>query len=230
MEKQNKILLWFFIAVVILSLAGFFNTYIRFFPNLDKFPFIIHIHFLAFVSWFALIVIQPILIRQKNTQLHRKIGKISYFIAPILVITILMLVKNQAQRELPISENDAAIKTFMGLLDAVSFSVYYIIAMINRRNLRWHVAFLMAATLVVFNPGMSRLLNQMQFGLGLWAAVVLPFIVSIGIIVFEKIKLKKPILKSPYFLFFCCWTIEIALFITIPNTEFWRNFVVSTMK
>lgn len=225
MEKKIKLVLFFFLAVVTISLIGFFNSYIRFFPDIYKFPLLIHIHFTAFACWFAMIIVQPILIKQKKYEWHRKIGRLSYFLAPVLVISILLLVKAQVKRVITVSENDAAVIALIGLLDAISFSVFYIIAMHNKSNLRWHVAFLIAATLIVLNPGMSRLLNQIKPGLGLAAAVFLPFIVSSAIIIYEKIKLKRHIVKSPYFLFFCCWTLEIVLFITVPNTEIWRSFM-----
>lgn len=228
METKNKILILFFIAVVAISLSGFFNSYIRFLPNADRFALVIHIHFFAFLCWFALLIAQPMLIKQKKYQLHRKIGKLSYFIAPVLVLTILILVTGQTKREMKISEERAAISAFIGLLDALSFSVYYLIAMYNRKKLRWHVAFIIAATLIILNPGMSRLLNRIKPGLGLPVAVFLPFIISISVILIEKIKYKKPIFKSPYFLFFCCWTLEIILLITVPKTEFWKNLVAQT--
>jgi hypothetical protein len=215
---------------MVITLAGFFNSYIKFLPDTDKFPLIIHIHFAAFFCWLTMIVIQPILIRKGKYELHRKIGKLSYWIAPVLVITILMLVYRQTKREMGIAENNAAVTAFIGLLDAISFSVYYSIAMINQRNVRWHVAFLIAATLIILNPGMSRVFNQIKLGLGLLMAVVLPFVVSIIIILFEKIKYKRLVLKSPYFFFFCCWTLEIVLFMTIPSTELWRNLIISLVK
>lgn len=230
MEKKTNILLYFFIFVVLISLVGFFNSYLKFFPDFGRFPFIIHIHFLAFVSWFLLLIIQPLLIRRKKTKLHRKVGKISYFIAPILVVTIMILVNEQVRREIQLPENNASVTAFIGLIDIFLFSLYYIIAMINSKNLRWHIAFLIASTLVVLNPGLSRLLNQFQYGLGMVTAVFLPFIVSIFVIIFEKVKYKKPILKSPYFLYLCIWTVTIALFATIPNTEFWTNFISNNFK
>lgn len=230
METKYRLLVWFFTAVMVITIAGFFKSYIKFLPDTDKYPIVIHIHFIAFVFWLALMVVQPILIRRKKYDLHHRMGKISYLIAPVLVITILMLVRKQTMREIGVSESNAAVTAFIGLLDAISFSVYYLIAMANKRNIRWHVAFLIAATLVVLNPGMSRLLNQVKPGLGLLLAVILPFIVSITIMLFEKVKCKKPVLKSPYFLFLCCWTLEVVLFMTIPSTELWHNLIVHLMK
>jgi len=227
MERKTTLLIGFFIAVAVISVAGFFNSYLRFLPDTERFPAVIHVHFAAFISWFLLIIVQPVLIRAKKYELHRRIGKLSYFIAPVLVVTILILVNDQTNRILHVSEKEATVSAFIGTLDAISFSVYYIVAMINKRNLRWHITFLIAATLVVLNPGMSRLLNFIKPGLGLPAAVLLPFIATITILFIEKLKYKRPVLKSPYFIFLCCWTVEIGLLMTIPSTELWKDFVLN---
>lgn len=230
MERKTNVLLYFFIFVLLISLLGFFNTYLKFFPHVGKFPYVIHFHFSAFIAWFFLLITQPILIKRKRIDLHRKFGKLSYVLAPILILTIVILAINQIQRELSLAENNAAVTAFIALIDILSFSTYYIIAMLNSKNLRWHVAFLVAATLVVLNPGLSRLLNQIEYGLGMLVAVLLPFVLSIFVICIERIKYKRPILRSPYFLYLCLWTITILMFATIPKTEFWINFVNSTFK
>lgn len=230
MENKINILLYFFVFVVLISFAGFFNTYLKFFPDFNQFPYVIHVHFLAFAAWLLLLIIQPILIKKKKIKLHRKVGKLSYVLAPILVATIVILSNIQIRREILLPDNNANVTAFIALIDIVSFSGYYLIAMIKSKNTRWHVAFLIAATLVILNPGLSRLLNQIQYGLGILVAILLPFIVSIFLIIFEKLKYKRAILKSPYFLYLCLWTLTIFLFITIPNTDFWTNFITKIFK
>ena len=119
MEKQINTLLYFFIFVVLISTIGFFNSYLKFFPDFNKFPYVIHIHFLAFATWFLLLITQPILIKRKKIKLHRKIGKLSYFLAPILVVTIVILATNQIQREILLAGNNAEITAFITLIDIV---------------------------------------------------------------------------------------------------------------
>lgn len=225
MEKTFRLLIPAFILIAVISLAGFYRTYFSYFPDISRFPFIIHIHFLAFCCWFVLLIAQPVLIRKKKTVLHRKLGRLSYFLAPVLVITIVLLVRNKTLREFPVAPGDASMTLLIGLLDAVSFSLYYGIAMYHRGKLRWHVAFIIAASLVILNPGMSRLLNGLQPGLGLPAAILVPFIVVIVLLLIEKLKYKRKILTSPYLLFLLCWTGEIILLFTVPQTVFWKNCV-----
>jgi hypothetical protein len=225
MERNYKTLITFFVAVSVISMLGFFTSYLSAFPQYGKFPVVIHIHFIAFLCWLALTIIQPVLIKKKNFSLHRKLGTFSYFIAPVMVVTMAILIITKVKRLLLNSPDDAIVEAFIGLLDVVSFTTYYIVAMLNRRNVRWHVAFIVSATLIVLNPGMARLLNQVQPGLGMLGAVVIPFVVPLCVILYEKISLKKPIFKSPYALFFLCWALEIVLLIMVPQTDFWKGIV-----
>jgi hypothetical protein len=227
MEKKYFAVVALFVSITVISLLGFFNSYISFFPKFDAFDYVIHIHFIAFVCWFVLIILQPILIRRRKYDLHQRIGKLSYFLAPILVITILILVYREVVRDIKISENMVYISSFIGILDALTFAIYYSIAMFNIKNIRWHVAFIIAATLVVFNPGLSRLANLIQPGLGIPLAVFFPILITLSILLYEKLKLKRPLLKSPYFVFLCCWIFEIILFVSIPNTKIWRDLLYS---
>lgn len=137
MEKKTNILLYFFVAVALISLLGFFNTYLKFFPSFSKFPFLIHIHFFAFMAWPVLFIIQPILIKKKKIPGHRKLGKLSYFLAPILLTTIVLLFIQQIKREIAMPENFAHITAFIFLIDVVSFSTYFTLAMVKRHNIRW---------------------------------------------------------------------------------------------
>lgn len=223
MEKKYKFLIAFFSLVTIVSLAGFYSSYWSKFPRLGEFQNLIHIHFLAFTCWLFLIVIQPVLIMKKKFKLHRQLGRFSYLLAPILVLTIILLSKEKFIREFSESDSSAAMTAFIAFVDISSFSTFYLIAMFKKSNVRWHVAFIIAATLIVLNPGLSRLLNQITMGLGMLTAVLIPFLVPGIVLIIEKIKYKRAILKSPYFLIIIIWTIEILLFITITPTDFWKN-------
>lgn len=226
MERKHGVLIFIFVSIACISLAGFFSSYLSHMPDYGKFPVLIHVHFLTFLCWLALIVIQPILIRRKNFGLHRKIGRLSYVLAPILIVPLVMLISRKIIRLIPENPDGAAFEALLGLLDVVSFATYYVIAMANRRNVRWHVAFILAASLVALNPGMARLLNLASTDLGMLAAVLTPFVLSISVIVFEKVKYKRPILKSPYALFFVCWTAEIAILMTVAPTQGWKEIVL----
>lgn len=226
MEKKYKILIVLFVAMTIASVSGFYKSYFQFFPDFENITFFIHIHFVIFLSWFGLLIWQPVLIQQNKFALHRKVGKVSYFLAPLMVISILLMVKLTIARNLSISIEQAALASAGAILDAIFFTVFYVISMVNKRRIRWHVAFVIAASLIVFNPGWGRFItNLSNQELGLLAMTLTPYLISVSVLVYEKIKLKRPVLKSPYLLFTLLWTLEIILLVTVSQTAFWKNFI-----
>ena len=226
MEKKYKILTIIFIAVAVISIAGFYKTYFALFPTFRGLHAFTHIHLAVFLSWFVLLVWQPILIRRKKYELHRKVGQFSYLLAPLMFITILAMVAVSFPGRFANNREEAYIPATGGILDAVFFITYYLIAMFNKRNMRWHVAFILAASLIVLNPGLGRLAGSLtNQGIGILAMVFTPYLVSLSILIYEKIKLKRVILKSPYLLFLLLWTLEVALFIILPTTAFWQNLL-----
>lgn len=226
MEKNYKTLIALFIALLLISVSGFYNSYFRYFPEFENTPFFTHIHFIIFLSWFAILISQPLLIKQKKFSLHRKIGRLSYFLTPIMVLSILVMVRLSVVKNLAISNQQAAMATAGALLDATFFSTFYIMSMVYKRNIKRHVAFLIGASLVILNPGLGRLISDLvNQGIGVLAMILTPYIISLTILFYEKFKLKRPLLKSPYLFVAILWTLEIILFVTLPNTTFWNDFI-----
>jgi hypothetical protein len=84
MEKRQKLLIVLFTIIAIVTLSGFLKSYLFFFPNFGKFRYLIHLHFAAFTCWLLLIVIQPILIRQKKIKTSPHFGKVLLFFGPAI--------------------------------------------------------------------------------------------------------------------------------------------------
>ncbi|RZK05405.1 MAG: hypothetical protein EOO46_15860 [Flavobacterium sp.] len=226
MEKSYKTLVALFIGMLLISISGFYNTYFQFFPLFENIPFFTHIHFIIFLSWFAILIWQPLLIKQKKFELHRKVGRFSYFLAPIMVISILVMVKISIGRNISISMQQAKMATAGAVLDLLSFSVFYIYSMLHRNKVRKHVAGLIGASLIILNPGLGRLVsNLFNQELGIMAMSLTPFIAALAILLYEKIKLKRPMLKSPFLLIPLVWFVELVLFILLPGSDFWGKFI-----
>lgn len=226
MEKKYKILTIIFVAIAIISISGFYKTYFALFPTFQGLHAFTHIHLALFLSWFVLIIWQPILIRQKKYELHKKVGRLSYFLAPLMFITILGMVAVSFPGRFANNQENAYIRATGAILDAVFFMTCYLIAMFNKRNTRWHVAFILAASLIILNPGLGRLAgNLSNEGTAILAMVFTPYFVSLSILIYEKLKLKRAILKSPYLLFLLLWTLEVVLLFILSTTAFWQNLL-----
>ncbi|MBD3583191.1 hypothetical protein [Flavobacterium selenitireducens] len=231
MEKNNKLLAWLFAVIALVSIAGFYRSYLSKIPDVSQFYFVTHLHLILFLLWFGLVITQPILIRNKQFELHRTLGRFSYFLAPLLVFSILALVYDALPRNYANSPEDAAVRSVGGILDTITFSLCYAIAMVKKNNLRWHVAFILGASLIVLNPGLGRLMgNLVGDGAGILAMIATPFAFAFTILLYEKFKLERPMLKSPYLLYAFIWLCELVLFIVLPQTAFWKaamRFVIN---
>jgi len=227
MEKKHTIFIIAIVLILLITITGFFKPYFGKFPSFDSVPLVTHLHLTAFLSWFVILIWQPILIRQKKFETHRKIGRLTYILMPLLVVTIIGIVYHQLSFYVPNQPNESVyINMLGGSLSGSFFVIYYIIALLNTKNTRWHVAFIIASSLVLLNPGLSRmvaLISDKQTGL--LAMIVTPYIVLFSILLYEKFKLKNNILKSPYALILLMFFLELVMFATISSSQFWRNFV-----
>src|ERR1041385_6250013 len=89
MEKSYRYLGYFFLVLIPLVILAFFPTYLVQFPNFSPSNDIYaHIHSFISVIWLAMIIAQPFLIARKKFRLHQKLGKLSYFVFPMVMISI----------------------------------------------------------------------------------------------------------------------------------------------
>ncbi|MFY0480999.1 hypothetical protein ACI6PS_00225 [Flavobacterium sp. PLA-1-15] len=226
MENKYKTLVALFGAISLISILGFYATYFQFFPLFEGIPFFTHIHFIIFLSWFAILIWQPILIHQRNYSLHRKVGRFSYFLAPVMVVSILVMVKLSVGKNLSISRVQAGMAMAGALLDVTSFCIFYVYSIVNKNRIRKHVAGMIGASLIILNPGLGRLIATLfNQELGILVMSLTPFLVSLVILLYEKFQLKRPMLKSPYLLIPLVWLVELVLFIVLPGTAFWSALI-----
>jgi len=197
-----------------------------FFPTFANVPFYTHVHFIIFLSWFSTIIIQPLLIKKRNYKLHKKIGRISYLLAPIMAVSILTMIKIAIDKNLIISKEQTIMAATGAILDTLVFLTCYFISMFNSKNIRWHVAFIIGAALIVFNPGLGRLTSQLiSQEISILIMVLVPIMISSAIIIYEKIRSKRNVLNSPYLLFAIIWILEVIAFVALPQFTFWQSFI-----
>ena len=90
MEKNYKYLGYFLLILIPLTFAGFYKTYIGQFPNFEeKIDSFIHFHAIIASLWILLLIIQPLLILNKKYKVHRTIGKFSFILFPLLILSFI---------------------------------------------------------------------------------------------------------------------------------------------
>ncbi len=137
---------------------GFHPFYIKYFPKFEKFTWLHHIHGALMASWIILLVVQPILIHKKRFAAHRFLGKLSYITAPLMVVSMFLILKLSYHKNLPNSSIEKEIagqaSTIMQLL---SFLVLYALAIIYRKHTFYHVRFMIGTALLMITPTLGRI-------------------------------------------------------------------------
>ena len=151
MDKTYKYLGWFFLLLIPLIFAGFYKSYFQPFPNFDEdINTFIHVHALIASVWVLMLIVQPFLIFNKKHAIHRKIGKLSYVIFPLLILSFVPAIIKFANSER--IEN-----LFFPLGDGSLLILFYSLAIYNRKTSSKHMRYMIATALVFLGPTVGRI-------------------------------------------------------------------------
>ena len=134
------------------------------------------------MTWMLFLIIQPLLIRAGKTSIHRMIGKLSYAIAPLLMLSIFLVSRMVYQRQdnPPVSHEEKIAMIALSIPDLVSFGVMYGLAIFNRKITYNHLRFMIGTSLLMIPPGLGRALI-IFYGQTLDQAVDITRYVAMGI-------------------------------------------------
>lgn len=144
---------------------GFSTTY--FIPVAsDTFagPLVAHVHGLLFMAWIAMVLLQPMLIRQRRSGLHRKLGLIALPLAVAMAISGLGVGTFAVSRDLAAGVGDIAYSQLIGVVAAMIIFVLYVsIAVASRKKPDWHKRMMLLATIAVLWPAWFRFRHLLPF-------------------------------------------------------------------
>lgn len=150
MEKHYKNIGYLILFLIPLTIFGFYKTYFIKFPDFDEhIDLYIHLHaFIAFL-WILLLGIQPILIRNQRYNLHRKLGKITYYLFPLLILSLIPQIISELQR------GDTIYNT---VANGVLLTTFYMLAIVNKKNIAMHMRYMISLALVFVIPTLGRVI------------------------------------------------------------------------
>ncbi len=150
-----------------MTLVGIGVVYCFFFTYFGRFPqfpdlqdpnstkpvpitFITHFHALMMMLWILMLIVQPLLIIKKKIYCHRILGKASYLIFALLIISVILIVRQQQLREksLPVFAAN--------LIDPMILLVFYSLAIYYRKRPAWHARFMIMTIISFVGPTLAR--------------------------------------------------------------------------
>lgn len=169
MEKSYKHLGYLLLLLIPLIFIGFYRTYWIQFPTFAKISdFTIHLHAIIAATWVIILIIQPFLIAYKKLGWHRLLGKISYFVFPLLVLSFIPgILKTYRAGEYK--------GMFFPIADCLVMSSLYLLAIYHKKQTPKHMRYMIASALMLLGPILGRAF-PMFLGLSLLPAQTLQFL------------------------------------------------------
>lgn len=159
MEKAYKNIGYYFIALWIVTLIGFHQTYTIFFPTFKGFRWEQHFHGAVLMAWLVMLMVQPFLIRMGKNDWHRAIEKVGYVLAPLVCFSILGITQIVYFRDIAHKpENEVLAFLSLDIPSIFIFSFFASLAFWYQKQPAIHIRYMIGTSLLMIGPGLGRAL------------------------------------------------------------------------
>lgn len=146
-----------FIVFFLLAVVGFWNSY--FTKIFAQENYRMHTHGIALILWLALLIIQPYLIRTKKLPLHKTLGKFTYLLVPILVLTTLDLLKYSLSKMERLG-NTGYFFVALVVNALIAYLIFYGLAIYHKRKANIHARYMICTAFPMFTPITDRIIGR----------------------------------------------------------------------
>ena len=134
-SKKYKLIGLLFVALYVMTHLGFYKTYFIQFPSFEDFQLLHHIHGFLMSTWILMLIIQPLLISYGKIKLHHFVGRLSYVIAPMVIVSLLLITKMSYNKGILLSSpREAIADQALSIGQFFTFTGFYTLAMVYRKN------------------------------------------------------------------------------------------------
>ena len=148
----------------------------------------VHVHAAVMTLWFGLLITQAVLIRTGRRALHRRLGAVSYGLAPLVVVAGVLLSHAALVRDAAGDPIGAGVTTYLPLAMITWFAVCYGLAIAYRKTPALHARFMIGTCLAAVDPIASRIAafyfppieDPARYALVSWAVVAAILLAAIA--------------------------------------------------
>lgn len=123
-------------TLAVLAVPAFWPGYLSTLPGGSD--VYVHAHALAGASWLALLVAQPLLLRSGHARWHRRLGRLSWGLAPCFVLSAVLLAHARFSRMDATRFAAEAYTLYLPLSAALLFACAYALAMRRKHDAPLH--------------------------------------------------------------------------------------------
>lgn len=145
-------------VVVLMALAV-----VAFWPRYLGQPFgsigaYMHLHAAFGTLWMLMLIAQPTAIRYNRRDIHRVLGRVSYALAPLFIVTALLLANYQFAAMTPETFAREGYSLYLPIHTTVLFAVCFGLGVYFRRQTPAHSRFMIATALPFIDPVVVRII------------------------------------------------------------------------
>lgn len=146
-----------FVSLLLIALVAFWPSYLAQMGSQSGYT---HLHAVMATVWILLLIAQPLAIRAGRRDLHRLMGRASFLVAPLVVISVVLL----AHRNMQLYDGERLlIQTYILYLQlslALLFAICCGLAIWHRSNTPVHMRLMICTALTFIDPVVIRLMFQ----------------------------------------------------------------------
>jgi hypothetical protein len=164
MESAYRNIGYFLLALPVIFVAGFWIPYFSEIPHFDASITVpVHLHALLLFGWVALLVVQPLAIRLGAFDLHRILGRISYVLMPLIVVSAVAMLHKEYHEHLAsgMGLRAAGAAEFLSVSQLVLLGIFYCSAIIHikKHEVALHMRYMICVAFVLLPAGLARILG-----------------------------------------------------------------------
>lgn len=219
------------VLLIVLIHIGFFKTYIKFFPKFEDvqmeglplkkhFTGVMHFHGMMMMGWVFMLLLQPVLIWKEKLNLHRLVGRLSYVLAPLVLLSIFLVNRGAYHNALSQLGETQAIALISLIFPAlVFFALLYSLAIYYRHRPALHMRFMCSTAFLLIPPALDRALITYLNLPGYDVGSVIQLLIIGAVTIVDSAKTKR---VSPFILVFVLEVFHKILWHS-RETDFWQS-------
>ncbi|MFT5350942.1 MAG: hypothetical protein ACI9MF_001761 [Gammaproteobacteria bacterium] len=150
---------FFAIACSIIALWGFWPTY---YSNPFKVEaFRVHFHAITMTAWCLLLISQTVLIKYRNYTVHKIMGKLSYVLAALIFVGLLLVVQHIMFSVLGSQSSSKYSGTFFIFFSTILFGLCYSWAIYRRDDPATHGRIMLCTVFPLLPAATDRIIGNM---------------------------------------------------------------------
>jgi hypothetical protein len=211
---------WWMALLLAATLPAFWPTYFMAPPYKADFLHV-HLHGVAMFAWMVLLLAQAGLIRAGLRPLHRALGKVSYGLVPVIVVSTLLLAHYRLRQGTP----DAELLYFFYVQGALlaAFVFAYVQAIRHRHDPALHMRYMLGTALAVIDPILARIL-VVYFGIVPPMMQVMTYALVLGVLAALWVRSNGLRWRSAYGALLAVFAVALLPTFFVPQTAAWRAF------